>query len=82
MHEFVREVVSPDAEMLAIDTHPVYQRSEGYPQHQMLNHQQGEYKRGDAYSNSIESIWALLKRKSSEPITGFPPSTLKNTCRK
>jgi IS1 family transposase len=63
MHEFVRQVVSPDAEMLATDTHPVYQRLKGYPQHQMLNHQQGEFKRGEAHTNSIESVWALLKRQ-------------------
>lgn len=63
MHEFVRETVSPVAEMLATDTHPVYQRLEGYPQHQMLNHRDGEFKRGDAHTNSIESVWALLKRQ-------------------
>jgi transposase-like protein len=63
MHEFVKDVVSPEAEMLATDTHPVYQRLEGYPQHQMLNHQHGEFKRGEAHTNSIESVWALLKRQ-------------------
>lgn len=63
MHAFVRETVSPDAEMLVTDGHPVYQRLEGYPQHQVVNHQRGEYKRGEAHTNSIESVWALLKRQ-------------------
>jgi transposase-like protein/IS1 family transposase len=63
MHEFVKEVVSPVAEMLATDAHPVYQRLEGYPQHEIVNHQAGEYKRGEAHTNSIESVWALLKRQ-------------------
>ena len=61
--EFVNEVVHPEADMLATDTHPAYQRLEGFPQHQMLNHTAGEYKRGEAHTNSIESIWALLKRQ-------------------
>jgi hypothetical protein len=63
MHQFVREVVSPVAELLATDAHPVYQRLEGYPQHEIVNHQAGEYKRGEAHTNSIESVWALLKRQ-------------------
>lgn len=63
MHEFVKAVVDPNAEMLATDAHPVYQRLEGYPQHQIVNHQQGEFKRGEAHTNSIESVWALLKRQ-------------------
>jgi transposase-like protein/IS1 family transposase len=53
MHEFVKEVVSPEAEMLVTDGHPVYQRLDGYPQHQIVNHQAGEYKKGEAHTNSI-----------------------------
>jgi len=63
MHEFVRETVSSEAEMLVTDGHPVYQRLEGYPQHEIVNHQKGEYKRGEAHTNTIESVWALLKRQ-------------------
>src|ERR1700722_12125376 len=63
MHEFIRATVDPNAEMLVTDSHPVYQRSMGYARHEIVNHQQGEFKRGDAHTNSIESIWALLKRQ-------------------
>jgi transposase-like protein len=63
IHGFVREVVSPEAEMLVTDAHPVYQRLEGYPGHQIVNHQRGEYKKGEAHTNSIESVWALLMRQ-------------------
>jgi transposase-like protein/IS1 family transposase len=63
MHEFIRETVSPDADMLVTDSHPVYQKPMGYARHEIVNHQQGEYKRGEAHTNSIESIWALLKRQ-------------------
>jgi len=35
----------------------------GYAGHEVVNHQRGEYRRGNAQTNSIESIWALLKRQ-------------------
>jgi transposase-like protein len=63
MHAFIRETVSPDAEMLVTDSHPVYQKPMGYARHEIVNHQAGEYKRGEAHTNSIESVWALLKRQ-------------------
>lgn len=31
--------------------------------HAKVNHSKGEYVRGDAHTNSIESVWALLKRQ-------------------
>jgi transposase-like protein len=63
MYEFIRETVDPNAEMLVTDSHPVYRGSMGYARHEIVNHQQGEYKRGEAHTNSIESVWALLKRQ-------------------
>ena len=30
--------------------------------HDAVNHRDGEYARGDAHTNSIESVWAVLKR--------------------
>jgi transposase-like protein len=63
VHDFVRETVAADAEMLVTDAHPYYRGSMGYARHEVVNHQQGEYKRGEAHTNSIESVWALLKRQ-------------------
>ncbi|MCF8477916.1 MAG: IS1595 family transposase [Pseudolabrys sp.] len=60
---FVKSVVSNKAEMLVTDAHPGYSRLEGYPQHQVVNHNKGEWRKGDAHTNSIESVWALLKRQ-------------------
>jgi transposase-like protein len=63
LHEFIYDVVSPDAEMLATDAWPGYSGLIGYDNHQVVNHKQGEYRRGDVHTNSIESVWALLKRQ-------------------
>jgi hypothetical protein len=60
---FIDSVVSPDAALLSTDTGAVFQTVEGYPQHQMVNHKQGEFRRGDVHTNTIESVWALLKRQ-------------------
>ena len=35
---------------------------EGLPNHEALQHSTGEYVRGDAHTNGIESFWAVLKR--------------------
>ena len=29
----------------------------------MINHHKGEFKKGKSHTNSIESVWALLKRQ-------------------
>ncbi len=51
------------ADMIVTDSHPVYAAIYGLPQHEMVNHHAGEYVRGDAHTNTIESVWALLKRQ-------------------
>jgi transposase-like protein len=63
LHEFIYDVVSPDAELLATDALPAYSGLIGYENHQVVNHAYGEYRKGDAHTNSIESVWALLKRQ-------------------
>jgi transposase-like protein len=60
---FIHDVVSKRAELVVTDAHPAYATLEGYPQHQVVNHNKGEWRKGDAHTNSIESIWALLKRQ-------------------
>lgn len=60
---FIHEVVSKRVELLVTDAHPAYATLEGYPQHQVVNHNKGEWRKGDAHTNSIESVWALLKRQ-------------------
>ena len=68
LQTFIHETVSKKAELLATDAHPAYASLLGYPQHQIVNHNKGEYRKGNAHTNSIESVWALLKSAS---IIGF-----------
>jgi len=60
---FIKDVVSPSADLIVTDAHPAYAAMGGLPQHEMVNHHIGEYVRGDAHTNTIESVWALLKRQ-------------------
>ena len=63
LQAFIHDVVSSRAELLVTDAHPAYATLEGFPQHQVVNHNKGEWRKGDAHTNSIESVWALLKRQ-------------------
>ena len=59
IHEFVSKNVSPEAHIFS-DDHKSYL---GLPQsHESVNHSVGEYVRGQAHTNGIESFWAMLKR--------------------
>ena len=45
------------------DDHMVFQGLDGlFYRHETVNHSAGEYARGAASTNSIESVWAVLKR--------------------
>lgn len=60
---FVDQVVNPKAELLVTDTGVAYRSIQGYPQHQSVNHAQGEFVRDDVHTQTIESVWSLLKRQ-------------------
>ncbi len=48
---------------LMTDEHVSYSGLNGvFFQHETINHLSGEYRRGNTSTNSIESVWALLKR--------------------
>ncbi len=59
LHGFIAESASPDATVYT-DTAKSYR---GIPnKHETVNHTVGEYVRGMAHTNGIESFWAVLKR--------------------
>jgi len=39
-----------------------YNLGKEFARHEMVDHGKGEYVRGDAYSNTVESVFAILKR--------------------
>lgn len=48
---------------LYTDDHLIFSDMDGlFFRHEAVNHSAGEYARGDASTNSIESVWAVLKR--------------------
>ena len=48
---------------LMTDESPIYKKSgKEYNSHQTVNHGRGEYVRGDAYSNTVEGYFSILKR--------------------
>ena len=55
---FVNDHVKPDA-TICTDDHKSYI---GLPNHQSVRHSVGEYGRGQAHANGVESFWGMLKR--------------------
>lgn len=60
LHRFIKENVTLGS-TLYTDSHQSYIGLDGY-KHESVNHSIGEYVRGQAHTNGIESFWALLKR--------------------
>lgn len=60
LHGFIRRNVAPGA-VLNTDEHKGYVGMDEY-EHKVVQHGSGQYVVGDAYTNSIEGFWSLLKR--------------------
>ena len=62
LHEFINERVADGATVYTDGSH-VYNglEMEGY-EHEKVIHSRGEYVRGDAHTNGIESFWSGIKR--------------------
>ena len=60
LHNFIKTNVVPGS-TLYTDDHRSYLGLKDY-NHQSVNHSLGEYVRGKAHTNGIESFWAMLKR--------------------
>ena len=60
LKSFVRDTSAPGATVFT-DTAGGYRNMRGFL-HESVNHSIGEYVRGMAHTNGIESFWALLKR--------------------
>ena len=59
--EFVSETVSPQSTIYT-DGSAAYTDADGAYTHAAVKHSVGEYVRGQAHTNGIESFWSMLKR--------------------
>ena len=63
LHAFAGATVADEAEAIHTDDWRPYRGiGDEDTRHETVNHSIGEYARGDVHTNSIESIWSLLKR--------------------
>ena len=60
--DMVLENVCPENATLMTDAAVVYKHLGATYDHHAVNHSVGEYVRGEAHTNGIESFWATLKR--------------------
>lgn len=60
---FVHAVVSPEATTVSTDEHSGYRRLGRTYNHGVVRHGAGEYRAGAFHTNSIEGVWAQLKRQ-------------------
>ena len=63
LHQFIGEVTAAETEAYFTDEWAPYQGiADSNTRHETVNHSIEEWTRGDAYTNSVENIWSLLKR--------------------
>ena len=60
---FAHAYVSRNAVLVSTDEHAGYRLLSRTFAHDVVRHSAGEYVRGAAHTNTIESMWALLKRQ-------------------
>ena len=60
--KFIDETVAPGA-TLVTDAHQSFWGIEGHHPHVMINHHKGEFSKGGVHTNTIEGVWAQLKRQ-------------------
>jgi transposase-like protein len=63
LHGFIRKNTDGDTEAIYTDEWPAYRGiADKDTEHKTVKHRDKEYVAGDVHTNSIESIWSLLKR--------------------
>jgi hypothetical protein len=63
LHSFIRSVTADDAEAIHTDEWPAYLGiADANSRHETVNHSQEEWVRADVHTNTVESVWSLLKR--------------------
>jgi transposase-like protein len=63
LHKFIHETTDPKAEAIYTDEAKAYKGIEDADtRHETVKHLEEEWVRGDVHTNSVESVWSLLKR--------------------
>ena len=63
LHRFINDHTAPDTEVIVTDDYYAYRGIGDHDtKHEVVNHRDKEYVRGDIHTNGIENVWSLLKR--------------------
>jgi len=63
LQQFIKDNTAPDTEAIYTDELPAYWGIEDADtKHRWVNHSADEWVVGDVHTNSVESVWSLLKR--------------------
>jgi transposase-like protein len=63
LHDFIKKHTAPDTPAIYTDELPSYIGIADHDtRHETVNHSARQYVRGDVHTNTVESVWSLLKR--------------------
>lgn len=63
LHKFIKENTAPDTEAIYTDEWLAYKGlADADTRHETVNHSEKEWVRGEVHTNTVESVWSLLKR--------------------
>ena len=63
LKQFIAENTAPDIEAIYTDDYIAYRGiGDADTRHETVNHTEKEWVRGDVHTNTVESVWSLLKR--------------------
>jgi transposase-like protein len=63
LHEFLRAVISDEAEAIYTDDYRAYDGiADDDTRHETVNHSRKQWVQGDVHTNTMEDVWSLFKR--------------------
>jgi len=63
LRKFIEENTAPETEAIYTDDYVAYGNlGDSDTRHETVNHSEEEWVRGDVHTNTVESVWSLLKR--------------------
>jgi len=63
LRKFISENTAPETEAIYTDDYAGYKGiADADTRHETVNHSEEEWVRGDVHTNTVESVWSLLKR--------------------